>query len=150
MPDDIAYDAFKLEFERATVNNPERKNRSRLGQEERANIMHYLSLPRERYLREYRALPNLDSKRKTSYLYAKATNHFHIGGPQSWHQSNTEMPRPLILSLHALFPLRIVELLWLMGSTMKSKIPVSAFFKLTVTRPGMKYSDSTTASTVRG
>jgi hypothetical protein len=28
LPDDIAYNAFKLEFERATVNNPERKNRS--------------------------------------------------------------------------------------------------------------------------
>jgi hypothetical protein len=42
--------------------------------------MYCLSLPREQCLREYRALPNLDGERKTSYLYAKAINHFHIGG----------------------------------------------------------------------
>ena len=45
--DNVAYPDFKRQFEAATVNNPEWKNRSRMTNSERANTWYYLSLTRQ-------------------------------------------------------------------------------------------------------
>ena len=80
-PRHIVDDAFELEFNKATIDNPENKNKYRLSGDDRAQIMWYLSISHKQYLSEYHALPNKEAKMKAVWMYQKSTKEFFISGP---------------------------------------------------------------------
>ena len=79
IPAEITISKFQLEFEREMVYNPLRKNKARLTNDERAEIMRVLYISNDQYLAELKQL-NREERQHMSNVHHRAFKSFFLQG----------------------------------------------------------------------